>query len=202
YLNAVINETLRLAPPLSSVQRVSVEDYKLGNTVPKGTTLEFQPYVLHRDPLNFDDPEQFIPERFVNPTHHPYAFVPFGGGPRLCIGQRFALNEMRMCIAKLIHKYEFTTAPGFKLDYFTGNFLLTPKQVLVNIKRRYLRRRYTYWSRHGVKGHNYVDFWEFFTKFTDNVMVGYQKFGRIYGYYFFMSKWIVVNEPQLIRDIV
>ncbi|CAG2180023.1 unnamed protein product [Oppiella nova] len=139
YFNAVINETLRLAPPLSSVQRVSVEDYKLGNTgitIPKGTRLDFQPHILHRDPLNFDDPEQFIPERFVNPTHHPYAFLPFGGGPRLCIGQRFALNEMRMCITKLIHKYEFTTAPGFKLDYFTGNFLLNPKQVLVNIERR------------------------------------------------------------------
>ena len=74
-----------------------------------------QPYMIHRDPEFFPDPEQFKPERFLEPTHHPNAFIPFGGGPRLCVGMRFALNEMRMCIAKIISKFEFTLSPGFKV---------------------------------------------------------------------------------------
>ncbi|CAG2115247.1 unnamed protein product, partial [Medioppia subpectinata] len=101
YLNAVIDETLRLAPPLGTIQRECVKEYKLGNT---GTDPEF-----------FPDPDQFKPERFLNPTHHPYAYLPFGCGPRHCVGVRFALNEMRMCIAKIVHNFEFTLAPGFQL---------------------------------------------------------------------------------------
>ncbi|CAG2101432.1 unnamed protein product [Medioppia subpectinata] len=118
YLNAVIDETLRLAPPLASVQRECVRDYKLENTgiiIPAGTFVEFQPYVIHRDPELFSDPDQFKPERFLNPTHHPYAYIPFGCGPRLCVGMRFGLNMMRMCIAKIVHKFEFTLAPGFEV---------------------------------------------------------------------------------------
>jgi len=98
--------------------------------------VEFTPYALHRDPDYWPEPEEFKPERFLNPTHHPYAYIPFGGGQRLCIGQRFALNEMIMCLAKLFNKYEFTLAHGFKIEYFTGNILNSPKKVLVSIKSR------------------------------------------------------------------
>ncbi|CAG2168027.1 unnamed protein product, partial [Oppiella nova] len=56
----------------------------------------------------------------------PFGFIPFGGGPRQCVGMRFALNEMRLCIAKTVHKYEFTLAPGFQIDYFTGNIFHSP----------------------------------------------------------------------------
>jgi cytochrome P450 len=80
------------------------------------------PYALHRDPDFFPEPEVFKPERFIKnsgePTHHPYAYIPFGGGPRLCVGMRFALNEMRMCVSKLINKFEFSLAPGFKVRMF------------------------------------------------------------------------------------
>ncbi|CAG2109785.1 unnamed protein product, partial [Medioppia subpectinata] len=131
YLNAVIDETLRLAPPLISIQRECKQDYKLGNTgitIEAGTTVEHHPYIIHRLPEHFPDPHQFKPERFLNPTHHPYAYLPFGCGPRLCVGMRFALNEMRMCIAKIVHRFEFTLAPGFQMEYFNGSVLLTPKQ--------------------------------------------------------------------------
>ncbi|CAG2180336.1 unnamed protein product, partial [Oppiella nova] len=93
YLNAVINETLRLAPSLTRIQRECLQDYKLGNTgitIPKGTSVEIVPYALHRQPDLWPNPNDFIPDRFLEPTHHPYAYIPFGGGPRLCIGQRFA----------------------------------------------------------------------------------------------------------------
>ncbi|CAG2121694.1 unnamed protein product, partial [Medioppia subpectinata] len=104
YLNAVLSETLRLAPSLTRVQRECLQDYKLGNTgitIPKGATIEILPYALHRQADLWPNPNDFIPDRFLNPVHHPYAYIPFGGGPRLCIGQRFAQQEMRMCLAKL-----------------------------------------------------------------------------------------------------
>ncbi|XP_054166543.1 cytochrome P450 3A8-like [Oppia nitens] len=139
YLNACIDETLRIAPPLANFQRECNQDYKLGNTgitIPAGTTVEIQPLTIHRDPDFFYDPDEYIPERFLNPTHPSNAYMPFGGGPRACLGNRFALNEMRMCIAKLISKYEFTLTPEFKIDYYLGNILFTPKEVLVKINSR------------------------------------------------------------------
>ena len=139
YLNAVIDETLRLAPPFLRVQRQCIEDTELGNTGIKltaGTSVDVVPYVLHRDPELWTDPLEFQPERFVEPTHHPFAYIPFGAGPRLCTGQRFSLNEMRMCCAKLFNKFEFTLVPDFELEYFKGNILLSPKEVLVTIKSR------------------------------------------------------------------
>ncbi|CAG2176887.1 unnamed protein product, partial [Oppiella nova] len=131
YLNAIISETLRLAPSLTRVQREALQDYKLGNTgitVPKGTSIEILPYALHRDPKYWPNPNDFIPDRFLEPTHHPYAYLPFGAGPRVCIGQRFALQEMRMCLAKLIHAYDFTLAQKSNLDYYNGSVLMSPKK--------------------------------------------------------------------------
>lgn len=78
-----------------------------GITIPAGTTVEIDPYIIHREEEFFAEPNQFKPDRFLEPQHHPYAFIPFGGGPRLCVGMRFALNEMRMCLAKLITNFEF-----------------------------------------------------------------------------------------------
>ncbi|CAG2178179.1 unnamed protein product [Oppiella nova] len=98
YLNAVINETLRLAPSVIRVQRECLQDYKLGNTgitIPKGASVEIYPYAIHRDPEYWSNPNVFLPDRWFESTHHPYAYLPFGGGPRQCIGQRFAISVMR-----------------------------------------------------------------------------------------------------------
>ena len=111
--------------------------FKLGIKIPRGTTIEVHPYALHRDPDYWPEPNQFKPERFLEPKHHPWAYIPFGGGPRLCVGQRFALQEMRMFCAKLFKKFELSLAPGFKeLEYFIGSAMLSPKMVLVNLKAR------------------------------------------------------------------
>ncbi|CAG2165362.1 unnamed protein product [Oppiella nova] len=139
YLNAVINETLRLAPSLTRIQRECLMDYKLGNTgitIPKGTCVEIYPYTLHRDPDYWPNPNDFLPDRWFESTHHPYAYVPFGGGPRQCIGQRFAITEMQMCLAKLIRKFEFSLAQTSKLDYFVCNALMSPKKLLVQLALR------------------------------------------------------------------
>ena len=110
---------------------------KIGIKIPKGTTVEVLPYALHRDPEFWPDPLSFKPDRFIEPSHPTWAYLPFGGGPRICLGERFALNEMRMCAAKLFSKFEFTLVPGFKMEYFKGNVMLTPKNVMVNLKTRH-----------------------------------------------------------------
>ena len=108
----------------------------LGITVPVGTILDILPYALHRDPDYWTDPLEFKPERFIDPVHHPWAYIPFGGGPRMCIGRQFALNEMRICCAKLFRAFEFNLAPEFELDYFKGNLVLTPKSLQIELKLR------------------------------------------------------------------
>ncbi|CAG2169949.1 unnamed protein product [Oppiella nova] len=86
YLNGVVNETLRLAPSFVQLFRTCVKDYKLGHTgitLPADTDVLISPYAIQRDPEYWPNPDAFIPERFIDPKHHPYAYVTFGAGPRL-----------------------------------------------------------------------------------------------------------------------
>lgn len=76
--------------------------------MPKGTTVGIFTYVLHRDPLMFPNPERFMPERFLPENcngRHPYSFIPFSAGPRNCIGQKFAMIEMKIVISTIIRHY-------------------------------------------------------------------------------------------------
>jgi cytochrome P450 family 3 subfamily A len=119
YLNAIILETLRLSPPIMRIERVSVEDYILGDTgirIPAGSVVTFCPYSLHRDHRFFEDPDQFRPERFIGEQkHNSHAFIPFGGGPRNCLGMRFAMIQMRICLAKLCKRFRFKLSPNTKV---------------------------------------------------------------------------------------
>jgi len=122
YLNAVIAETLRLAPPGQRFDREASEDYKLGDTgitLPKGTLVTFSGYTIHHDPTYFSDPFEFRPERFMSdqPNYNEFAYIPWGLGPRMCIGMRFAMNEMRIFVAKLIKKFRLTLAPDSKVTF-------------------------------------------------------------------------------------
>lgn len=119
-LNAVINETLRLYPPLLELHRSCDRAQTLldtGIVVPANSTIFIQPYVIHRDPDYFPEPNEFKPERFLgeNSAESNIAFMPFGLGPRLCVGMRFALNELRIVIAQLIYNYKITADPDLKV---------------------------------------------------------------------------------------
>ena len=117
YLDACVWETLRLFPPVSRVERVCASDYQLRGTnitVPAGMTVSVPVYAVHRDPKNFDEPDKFKPERFLqtegsseSPLKHPYCFLPFGGGPRNCLGMRLVVLEAKMCIVKILKRYRF-----------------------------------------------------------------------------------------------
>src|SRR5437899_2304 len=103
-----------------------------GFPVPKGTTLMLPQWVLHRDPRFWDEPEVFRPERWAEPRIKElphFAYFPFGGGPRQCIGNNFALLEVVLVLATLTQRYRFTLAPGHAVEPFP-TFTLRPKDGL------------------------------------------------------------------------
>lgn len=113
YLDAVICETLRLFPPFGFINRRASQDYiieKYNIKVPKGTTIHIPIYSIHHDPEYFTDPDQFKPERFFpeNRNFHPYAFIPFGAGPRSCIGIRWALLKSKLALFHTIYNFRFS----------------------------------------------------------------------------------------------
>ncbi|KAK7870826.1 hypothetical protein R5R35_014415 [Gryllus longicercus] len=118
YLEMVIKEVLRLNPPVPVILRDITEDEKLpsSHVMPNGTVMIISPWAAHRNPEVFPDPEKFDPERFSadeTARRHPYAFLPFSAGPRNCIGQRFAMLEMKSVLAKAIWNFEMFVEPGF-----------------------------------------------------------------------------------------
>jgi len=117
YLNAVVHESLRLYPPAFIMARMNVETVNLGGyEIPPRTTLLASQWVMHRDPRFFEQPEQFIPERWLDGLEHrlpPGAYFPFGDGPRRCIGQGFAQLETALVIAAIAQKFSFRLNKGF-----------------------------------------------------------------------------------------
>ncbi len=109
YTDAVLKEVLRLHPPAWLFDREPAAAVQLGNvTLPAGITLYLSPYVAHRDPRNFADPERFDPGRFLDRPAPPRgAYFPFGSGPRNCIGRAFAENSARVLLAALLEQVEF-----------------------------------------------------------------------------------------------
>ncbi|XP_011699841.1 PREDICTED: cytochrome P450 9e2-like [Wasmannia auropunctata] len=113
YLDAVVNETLRLWPIAIFLDRVSVEDFELPPALPgdkplllkKGSSIWFPVFGLHRDPKYFEKPNEFHPERFLDENKkdiNSAVYVPFGLGPRMCIGNRFALLETKVMLFHLL----------------------------------------------------------------------------------------------------
>ncbi len=112
YMDAVIDETLRLYPTVIFLKRVSSADYELkgtGITIKKDHVVHIPTYAIHRDPDNFVDPDVFRPERFLadNITHNPYAYLPFSAGPRNCLGMRLAQLKIKLALVNLVDRYVF-----------------------------------------------------------------------------------------------
>ncbi|XP_011066198.1 PREDICTED: cytochrome P450 4C1 [Acromyrmex echinatior] len=109
YLDRCIKEALRLYPSVYFISRITSEDVKFKSyIIPAKTIVHLNIYGLHRDPNFWPNPEIFDPDRFLSENirnRHPYSYLPFSAGPRNCIGQRFALLEMKAMIASLIHNF-------------------------------------------------------------------------------------------------
>ncbi|GAB3950834.1 cytochrome P450 [Spirosoma harenae] len=111
YTLQVVQESLRLYPPAWIMSRRAFNPDQVGPyTIPAGDSALISPYLLHRDPANWPDPDRFDPDRFApgGPKEqlHSYAYLPFGGGPRLCIGNQFALMEMQILLAMLVREFD------------------------------------------------------------------------------------------------
>lgn len=116
YTLQVFKETLRLYTPAYILARVALHDVDIeGYSVPKGSTVFMSPFTIHRLPEYFPDPEHFEPDRFT-PEYEArlprYAYVPFGAGPRICIGNHFALMEGQLLLAALAQRVTFDLVPG------------------------------------------------------------------------------------------
>uniref|UniRef100_A0AAY4BCU8 Cytochrome P450 3A n=1 Tax=Denticeps clupeoides TaxID=299321 RepID=A0AAY4BCU8_9TELE len=133
YLDSVLNESLRLFPVAARLERACKKTVEIhGVTIPKGMIVMVPTYVLHKDPDLWTDPESFKPERFSKENKEsidPYVYMPFGAGPRNCIGMRFALVVIKLAAVELLQRYSFVTCEEtqvpLELD-FQG--LLTPKK--------------------------------------------------------------------------
>uniref|UniRef100_A0A8D0G895 unspecific monooxygenase n=1 Tax=Sphenodon punctatus TaxID=8508 RepID=A0A8D0G895_SPHPU len=111
YLDMAINEILRMYPIGGRIERVSKKDVEInGVTIPKGLVVMIPPSVLHRDPEYWPEPDEFRPERFSKEnkeTLNPYVYLPFGAGPRNCIGMRFALLTIKVAMVSLLQSFTF-----------------------------------------------------------------------------------------------
>ena len=110
YTGRVIQEAMRLYPPVWIFEREALSDGEIGGYhVPKGTIVAACPWTLHRNPRLWDNPLSFDPDRFLperSAGRHRYAYVPFGAGPRICIGNNFALMEAKIILAMLIQRFD------------------------------------------------------------------------------------------------
>jgi len=130
YLKQVVQESMRLLPPVWAIARKSHQDEIFqGYRVPAGAYITIPIYALHRHPEFWPDPERFDPERF-NPNRteprHSYCYIPFAAGPRTCIGAGMAMLEIQLVIANLLPRFRMDVAPGARIEP-AAKVTLTPK---------------------------------------------------------------------------
>lgn len=110
YTQQVIHEVLRLYPPAWALGRSALADDNIdGYPIKKGDNILISPYVIHRSPRFWEKPDEFIPERFTPEKMkdmHKFVYFPFGGGPRFCIGNNFAMMEMQIILPMILQKFE------------------------------------------------------------------------------------------------
>jgi cytochrome P450 len=139
-LDQVIKETLRLYPPIHIGNRRTTEDMAIcGYHVPKDKRVMYSIYLSHRDKEYWRDPDQFCPARFERGNEEktpPFTYVPFGGGPRTCIGATFAQIEARAVLARLLQRFDFTLLNGDKIHPHMGATLEPRPGVMMRVHHR------------------------------------------------------------------
>ncbi|XP_075422081.1 cytochrome P450 3A29-like isoform X2 [Ascaphus truei] len=142
YLDMAINETLRLFPAAGRIERVCKRTTEInGLTIPGGVVTMIPAYVLHRNPEFWPEPEEFQPERFSKEnreTQEPYTFLPFGAGPRNCIGMRFALLNMKVAITVLVQNFTFQPCKEtpIPLEIDSLGILKSKRPIILNLVPR------------------------------------------------------------------
>jgi cytochrome P450 len=137
YLDQVIKETLRLYPPIHLGSRIAAADVDYHDAViPAGTRVLYSIYLTHRDQAYWPDPDRFDPDRFSpDKVHSPYQFLPFGGGPRNCIGRAFAQVEAKIVLARLLQKFDLRYVGGVVRPHM-GATLEPQPGIMMQVKKR------------------------------------------------------------------
>ena len=137
YLDAVIKETLRVVPVIAAVGRVLQAPTRIGGIdLPAGIMVTPSIYLTHRNPSLYPEPDRFDPSRFLGVRPSPYAWLPFGGGVRRCIGMAFALYEMRVVLATVLARHRVRAAPGVRIRPFRRSVTMAPSNDMPLVLER------------------------------------------------------------------
>uniref|UniRef100_A0A336LW23 CSON002673 protein n=1 Tax=Culicoides sonorensis TaxID=179676 RepID=A0A336LW23_CULSO len=141
YLEMVIKESLRLHPPVSSIGRKTLEPIQIqGVTIPADIDLNIPIYAMHRNPEIFEDPDKFDPDRFLTfeqQNRNPYVYLPFSAGHRNCIGQKFAMLELKSILSTLVRNFRIISTEKTKRNEYCIDIILRPIGGLyVELQRR------------------------------------------------------------------
>ncbi|CAI9741438.1 thromboxane-A synthase isoform X3 [Octopus vulgaris] len=142
YLDMCLAEVLRLYPVSPRTNRIAAKESVIqGWTIPTEADVVFPIYTIHHDPEIWPEPEKFDPERFRaenSEGRHPYSYLPFGGGPRMCMGPKFAQLESKLAIVEILRSYELLPCERTEIPVeLDDNFLLAPKNgIWLKVEKR------------------------------------------------------------------
>lgn len=140
YLTACLKESIRLFTTVPMISRRLTRPFVIdGKLLPAGMTVSINIYAMHHNPDVWQEPEEFLPSRFLsddpNPKN-PYMYIPFSAGPRNCIGQNFAMHEMKVMVAKIIQAFEITADPTYHPEPIAEMVLRSRTGIRVRLKKR------------------------------------------------------------------
>ncbi len=137
YLEAVINETMRLEPVVPNIGRGLTRPMTIaGRELPAGVTIAPCIYLVHRRPELWPDPETFNPDRFLETRQSPYTFFPFGGGARRCLGAAFATYQMKVVLAEILSRVKLKPVEGYQAQATRRGIAFAPSQGLPVVTER------------------------------------------------------------------
>lgn len=140
YTKSIIKEAMRLYPPVAVMPRITIQDYEIGGyKIPAGCTVLISAWTMHRHPRYFEDPDKFDPDRWANDLEKRLprgVYLPFGNGPRICIGKSFAEMEMVLIIATMAQKYQLTLVPDFQIVLWATITLRSKLGVPVKLEKK------------------------------------------------------------------
>jgi cytochrome P450 len=126
-LDRVIKESMRVLPASAYSQRIAMDAVQLGPLqLQRGTGIVFTPLVVHHLPELYPQPERFLPDRWINLRPSPYAYHPFGAGPRLCIGGPLATAIIRVALERILTRYRLSVVPGSDIGVHVESTMLFP----------------------------------------------------------------------------
>ncbi|KAF4524101.1 hypothetical protein B566_EDAN007684 [Ephemera danica] len=229
YLDWVMQESMRKYPPTVSLIRICTKNYTVPGsnlTIEKGTHIVIPIHAIQNDPKHFDDPTRFDPERFSDKCFKyskQYVHMPFGEGPRQCIGYRFAKMQTKLGLLAVLRRFEVLLAPGMSypvtfdprlpipqpIGDFWMRLSLRPRHN--HIKQDSLRDVFDYWRKRGVKFvkplplvgsiGRVVTFREHISEFYCRV---YKQFkdDKFVGFYRMRKPVLLFLDPELIKNIL